>query len=263
VTLHPVVVVSILDHHIRRSEGYRVIGTLLGSNTDGNIEIRDCFPVPHSEGAEVGVDMDFHHNMLDLHHRISPKDSIVGWYSTGSELSENSVILHDFYGKKLTHSPIHLLVDTNLTNFTLSVKAYTATTVVLNEKQLGAQFLPIHCDILSLDSEKIGVDALIQSKTHNELSLFSDLDGLEISVKKLQQMLDTLTDYVNKVVEGKIEGDTNVGLFIAGIIQSLPKLDQAQLEKMFNNSTQDLLLVIYLANLTRTQLHLAEKLQKV
>jgi len=76
-------------------------------------------------------------------------------------------------------------------------------------------------------------------------------------------MLETVSDYVNKVLDGKIEGNPTVGRFLATAMSSLPKIDPATLEKMINNSNQDLLLVVYLANLTRTQLHLAEKLQKV
>jgi hypothetical protein len=54
VKVHPVVIFNILDHFIRRTEGQdRVIGTLLGVNVEGVIEIRNCFPVPHTEGEQV------------------------------------------------------------------------------------------------------------------------------------------------------------------------------------------------------------------
>jgi len=263
VTVHPVVIVSILDHFIRRNEGHRVIGTLLGTNNDGAIEIRNCFPVPHTEGTEVGVDMDFHNNMLELHHRVSPKETIVGWYATGGELNENSAIIHEYFVKKLNHSPIHLNVDTNLTNCTMTTKAYTNVTVTLNEKQLGTQFLPVPCDVISLDSEKIGVDTLLRAKAESTRGLLSDLESLETSIRRLQNLIDSVSEYVNRVLEGKLDGDANVGRFLASSISALPKIDPPTLEKMFNNSIQDLLLVVYLANLTRTQLHLAEKLKKV
>jgi hypothetical protein len=51
--IHPVVIFSILDHYIRRPEGDRVIGTLVGSVNEGIIEIKSSFPVPHSEGEQV------------------------------------------------------------------------------------------------------------------------------------------------------------------------------------------------------------------
>ncbi len=46
----PVVYFSILDHYVRRNDGQdRVIGTLLGTVVGQNIEVSNCFPVPHNE----------------------------------------------------------------------------------------------------------------------------------------------------------------------------------------------------------------------
>ena len=54
--VHPVVILNILDHHSRRNKDQkRVIGTLLGINNDGMIEITNCFPVPHKEVDTVSI----------------------------------------------------------------------------------------------------------------------------------------------------------------------------------------------------------------
>jgi len=87
--------------------------------------------------------------------------------------------------------------------------------------------------------------------------------SLELSLKNLLGMVDTVQDYVNKVLEGKVNGDSRVGRFLADTVSSLPRVDSLLLENIFNSSLQDLLLVVYLSNLTRTQLLLSEKLQKV
>jgi len=262
VSVHPVVIFSVLDHFIRRNEGHRVIGTLLGVINEGQIEVRSSFPVPHTEGDQLAVDMDFHTNMLDLHHKVSPKETIVGWYSTGGDIDENSVMIHDFYSKKMNIAPIHVTIDTNLGNLSLAVKAFTSVPVIFNEKTLGSQFLPIPIEVQALDTEKIGVDALTKSTNGNK-AIVSDLENLESSIKKLDSMLENVSGYVNRVLEKKVEGDTNVGRFLASAISALPKLEPSELERLFNNNVQDLLLVVYLANLTRTQLALSEKLQRI
>jgi len=263
--MHPVVLFNILDHYSRRNDGQRVIGTLTGSISENSIEIRNCFPVPHTEGEQVGVDMEFHHNMLDLHHRVSPKEVIVGWYATGSEINEASVMLHEFYWREINHPPIHLMVDTNLTDYSMAIKAFTSNNITFNDKALGSQFLPIPLAIQTFEAEKLGVDVLMKGKfnVNGSERLLSDLESLESSVHKLQTMLDTASDYVNKVLKDEVPMNNNIGRFLADTVSSLPKIDPSSLEKMFNNSLQDLLLVVYLANLTRTQLTLAEKLQRV
>jgi len=264
--VHPVVIFNILDHFSRRSEdSSRCIGALLGVNNDGVIEIRNSFPVPHTEGVQVGLDLDFQHNMLELHHKVSPKEVIVGWYATGRELNDNSAILHDFYSKEMNRPPIHLTIDTALTNSTLGVRAYVCNNITILEKQMGSQFLPVPVEVQTFDAEKIGLDVLMQgNKMQNSGFMLHDLQTLESSLAKVQQMLDTVSDYVSRVVEqnGPLP-EGNIGRFLASTVAALPTIEPSSLEKMFTNSLQDLLLVLYLSNLTKTQLALAEKLQKL
>jgi hypothetical protein len=49
VNVHPLVLLSILDHHIRRdSTQERVIGALLGTVVNGVVEVTDAFGVGHA-----------------------------------------------------------------------------------------------------------------------------------------------------------------------------------------------------------------------
>ena len=81
VTVHPVALFSILDHFLRRTDDQeRVIGTLLGTRTDTEIEIRNSFAVVHSENVEhVAVDMEYHRTMYELSQKVNSKEVIVGW----------------------------------------------------------------------------------------------------------------------------------------------------------------------------------------
>merc|ERR1711916_74192 len=116
--VHPVVALSVIDHYMRRPEGQkRVIGALLGlPGVNGKVEIRNSIPVPHSETAdEVAVDMEYLSTELDLHSETYPEDEIVGWYATGYEISEYSILLHEFFASSshgaASRHPIHLTVD--------------------------------------------------------------------------------------------------------------------------------------------------------
>jgi len=247
-----------------------VIGTLLGVAHEGIVEIKNSFPVPHTEGEQVAVNIDFHRNMYDLHQKTAPKEVIVGWYATGLEINENSVMIHEFYGKEATpipstHPMVHLVVDTLLTNDTLGIRAYTGTPISFAEQQFGSFFQPLPLDLLMLDVDKIGFESL--SRTTENLGtgvgdLLSDLRNLENAIARLLSMINTISQYVENVVNGTTEGDTTVGRFLAKAVSALPKFDTETVEKLFNNNVQDLLMVVYLANLTRTQIALAEKLQK-
>lgn len=57
-----------------------MLGTLLGTRTETEVEVHSAFAVLHSETSEqVAVDMENHRAMYELHHKVHPKEIIVGW----------------------------------------------------------------------------------------------------------------------------------------------------------------------------------------
>jgi len=265
--LHPVVMWSILDHWARRDEHReRVIGVLLGLNLDGLLDIRNCYPVPHTEGDQVALDVEFYKNMFELHKKANPKEIVVGWYATGPDVDEDSVLIHEFFVNEVQHAPVHLLIDPTLKNATLGIKAFISVPlgIDVSKKRFAAQFLPLSLEISASEAEKIGVEAMMRLKSsagNSSGAIINDIEGLEVSLKKMIEMLESVIKYVDKVLDGSIKPNTNIGRFLADTVAALPRIDSAQFDKMFNNSLQDLLMVVYLANLARAQLVLSEKLQ--
>jgi len=187
--LHPVVVWSILDHWARRDENRdRVIGVLLGLNIDGLIDIRNCYPVPHTEGDQVALEFEFYKNMFELHKKANPKEIVVGWYATGPEVDEDSVLIHEFFVNEMQH-PIHLLIDPTLKNGTLGIKTFVSMPlgIDISKKRFAAQFLPISLEISASDAEKIGIEAMLRLKSsagNSSGTIINDIEGLEVSLKK-------------------------------------------------------------------------------
>ena len=44
-------------------------------------------------------------------------------YSTGPDISEHSVLIHEYYARE-TKNPVHLTVDTSLRGSKMGIKAY-------------------------------------------------------------------------------------------------------------------------------------------
>ncbi|CAI5989453.1 unnamed protein product [Closterium sp. NIES-65] len=187
-TLHPSVLFSICDSFIRRNEDtQRVIGSLLGVvHPDGTVDIRNAYAVPHNEISDtVALDIEYHRTMAELSQRVNPKETIVGWYSTGSGVSPFDVLIHDFYTKEAGH-PIHLTIDTTFQSLaaggasgqpggaTSAVRAYVSTPLFIGEKQLAAAFQEIEVDMRMADAEKIGFDNLRTSVERRP----ADMEGL-------------------------------------------------------------------------------------
>lgn len=44
--------------------------------------------------GQVALDIEYHRTMLELHMRVNPKETIVGWYSTGADIVESDALIH-------------------------------------------------------------------------------------------------------------------------------------------------------------------------
>jgi len=87
VAVHPIVLLSIADHHDRVSsamQNRRVMGILLGDDYKGQVNVLQCFAVPFEEDAADNsvwfVDTNFIDDMYALHRKVTLKERIVGWY---------------------------------------------------------------------------------------------------------------------------------------------------------------------------------------
>jgi translation initiation factor 3 subunit F len=59
--------------------------------------------------------------------------------------------------------------------------------------------------------------------------------------------------YVEAVIAGRETPDTSVGRQLWDLVQSVPKMDTVEFEKMLNSNLRDLLMVIYLSQLTKVK----------
>jgi len=264
VHVHPVVLFSIVDSFERRNEdARRVIGTLLGVCDKNTVEITNCFTVPHNESDdEVAIDIEFAKNMYELHKKVNPAELIVGWYSTGPDITEHSVLIHEYYSRECKN-PVHMTVDTTLRQAGhMSMKAYTSTQMGIPGKTMGTMFTPVPYEVTSHEPESVGVDfiQMVKDRPKRMLSSGNDLHQLTATCIRIQEMLTKVIEYVDNVVAGKVVADNVTGRMLMDLINSVPKIKHEDFEEMVNSNMKDLLMVVYLSNLAKTQLMLSEKL---
>jgi translation initiation factor 3 subunit F len=274
VSVHPLVVLTVLDAYMRRGTGLnRVIGTLLGTKTANLIEVTSCYCVPHQETAEgeIAFDEDYNTKMLSLKKAMAQGEEIVGWFATTAENGQTvdylTCFIHDYYGRLLDDTSIvHLVVDTACTDKKVAVTAYTGTALALGEETLASQFKAVPVTMTATATEKTACDVMVKSVVRGDetkegsSNKLDDLDSLESSITRLLEMLDTNCDYVESVLAGRTPKDDSVGKEIFQALAAVPRMDPDVFGKMFNDRLQDMLMVVYLSNLTRTQLSIADKI---
>ena len=212
--------------------------------------------------------MEYLSTELDLHSETYPEDEIVGWYATGYEISEYSILLHEFFASSshgaASRHPIHLTVDTTMRNGRLSIKGYVSSVLQLGAASFGTQFHPIEITMASFDAEKIGLN-LISRGLHSKdgtIPLTPEMDNLKASLGSLTDHLDAAATYVNDVIEGKIEPDNKIGRFLLSAVSAVPQIEPEAFADMLDSNIKDLLMILYLSNLIRTQLHLSDRIDK-
>ena len=96
----------------------------LGNVDKQSVEITSCYCVPHKDYEErVDVDVVYNQDMLELNKKVSPGENLVGWFTTGNDVTSHSSLIHDYYSRE-TKDPIHLTVDTTLNSGRMGLKAY-------------------------------------------------------------------------------------------------------------------------------------------
>eukprot|EP00629_Pelagomonadales_sp_RCC1024_P001012 CAMPEP_0119277336 /NCGR_PEP_ID=MMETSP1329-20130426/16920_1 /TAXON_ID=114041 /ORGANISM="Genus nov. species nov., Strain RCC1024" /LENGTH=291 /DNA_ID=CAMNT_0007277801 /DNA_START=218 /DNA_END=1090 /DNA_ORIENTATION=- len=270
VKIHPIVVFSVLDHYIRRQEGQeRVIGTLLGSfdPETGVVEVTNAYAVPHTEtGGEVAVGQQFNKNMFDLLSRVNASEQIVGWYATnaadGARVDGVSSLVHKYYSMEAAPA-VHVVVDPRLEGDAgVVVTAFEGTEVEDPGEDGDAYAFAELPSALEFDEgEKLCIDRMIrgQKDPWSSAEMLADVmapddDTAQADVDELVEGVDEVIDYVAAQQKAGKPIDPKCARAMAEAVATLPKIDRAVTEGSLQAETQDVLMVSYLASITKAQL---------
>jgi len=268
VRIHPVVLFNIVDIYERRNtDAKRVIGTLLGTHDkSGNVEISNSFVVQHREANnEVAIDIEVARELYELHRKVNQNEAIVGWFATGGgEVNEYSVVIHDYYSRE-TSNPVHLTVDPSERG--INIKAYVSTPFGVPSKNIGTMFSPLSDVSIAAgyDPEMIGLKAclLASGVSSKPQSIESDLEMIINASQKGQEIIATIIQFIDEsILSGNksIPSNSNdIGRQLMSMVESIIPFGGDD-DDALNSNLKDLLMVIYLANLSKTQLMLNEKL---
>jgi len=270
VRIHPVVLYNIVDIYERRNiDANRVIGTLLGTqDKSGNVEISNSFVVQHREANnEVAIDIEVAKELFELHRKVNPNETIVGWFATGGgEVNEYSVVIHDYYSRE-TSNPIHLTVDPSERG--LNIKAYVSTPFGVPGKNTGTMFslLTDVCVASGYEPEMIGVKACMLASGLPNLgksqSIESELEMIIQTSQKAQEIIAVILQFIDDNIlsaNKSVPSNSNdIGRQLMAMVESIMPFGGDD-DDALNANLKDLLMVVYLANLSKTQLMLNEKL---
>lgn len=233
--------------------------------------------------------MEYQKQMLALHLKANPREVLVGWYATASELNTFSALIQNFYSSPgdgtFPHPAVHLTVST-VPGKDIETRAYISAPVGVTAEraQDSAAFIPVPYEVRYSEAEKGGLEAIAAARDSENQSagLFTDIEALERSIEEVIGMIDRVSKYVESVIDEEAPASAALGQFLLNTLALAPKVEPAQIETNLyvalfplglfiavfyiltllrsNQHIQDILVVSYLANTIRTQMELSNRL---
>lgn len=247
-----------------------MIGALVGTRSeDGSeVEVRSTFAIPHTENEDqVEVDVEYQKNMLALTLKASPRETLLGWYTTSHELNSFSALIQNFFASPETgtfpHPAVHLTISTE-PGASLETKTYISAPVAVSPDRAAESclFIEVPHKLLFSDAERAALGAVTAAAETETRSapVVSDIENLAQALESVSDLLERVSGFVGEVLDEERDGSHALGQYLMNALSLAPKVSNTQIEHDFNNHIQDVLMVSYLANTIRTQIDLAQRL---
>jgi len=187
---------------------------------------------------------------------------------------------HDYYSRLVNEMSIRkeqppiilLTLDVSFSadnNARFPVRAYVRTEAGIPNNKIAQNhhaviFQPLKVEMDAFPGEAVAL-AIVQKGTEAKdrtAYLDAGIEHLEKSTKEMIQWLERLQKYVNEVLkQDEMPSDSSMGRRLMDIVNiANTQLPPEKLERLVKNSLRDYMMISYLANLTKTQLSLQERM---
>lgn len=258
VVIHPIVLLSVVDHYNRVAKGTtkRVIGTLLGEIYDLKLHITNCFGVPFEEDvrdpAVWFLDHNFHENMFQMFKKVNQKERVVGWYSTGPKIKPSDLSIHELF-RRYCPEPILVVMDVQPKEIELPMECYYSVQENTSDEVFKRTFLHVSSSVGAFEAEEVGVEHLLRDIKNASASTLAVRVGDKIAaLKGLAVRLGEISKYLQQVVMGKLPMNQEIVYQLQEIFNLLPDQDCDELVKSFAMETNDMMLALYLGSMLRS-----------
>lgn len=259
VVLHPLVIMNISDHYTRIKAQEEIIpkvfGAILGKQNGRHLELFNSFELQHTESAtgNVEIEMNYFRDKEEQFRQVFKDIDFLGWYTVGSSTAtEKDILIH----RQLTavnESALLLKLDPFSKTANLPITIYESM-IDINDDQPRMLFIEVAYTLVTEEAERIGVDhvARLSSAGSPDVSQVSEHIQMQKSaVKMLHSRIEIILEYVKAVKEGKLPMNEEIMRSCMSLCQRLPVLSTQKFQENFFDQCNDVLLMSYLAGITK------------
>ncbi|KZT53550.1 Mov34-domain-containing protein [Calocera cornea HHB12733] len=259
VIVHPLVLLSVTDHHSRVAARTkkRVVGVLLGQDNGKTINVANSFAVPFEEDEKDPktwfLDHNFIEGMFGMFKKVNAKERMIGWYHSGPKLRSSDQEINDLF-KKYIARPIMVIVDVRQETVGIPTDCYFAVEEIKDDGTATVKtFLHVPSAIEAEEAEEIGVEHLLRDiKDSTTTTLTTRLTQQLASLRGLRSRLGEIQGYLQQVAKGEQPINHALLYSLQDALNLLPDLEEPATTRSFRTTTNDELLVVYLSSLVRS-----------
>lgn len=292
VKIHASALLTILEIVAKQVLNKRIIGTLLGIRSDNGleVEIRDAFMVPCDEtGDSIAIEDQAHKSLFHLYKKSHPKESVLGWFGSMNVIDDTTSLIHDFYSKGVDRAfpypAIYLNVEyineqgqITSPQIITYIGAAVGKPAAKTNVQIGWNktvnvnnsyiFTPIPNEVVDgTNTAKLAYKSLQNSTIDEADSISSIIDGkhpfFAHNLQQVQRNVANLIAYIDANAS-KNQSDENLDLLrkLSNTLLTKPPIltDVDELNKLFDNFNQDVIMIEYLTKAVKDQIELSARI---
>lgn len=161
-----------------------------------------CAPVPFEEDERNQkiwfLDHNYHENMFAMFKKVTAREGVVGWYSTGPKLRENDLEIHEVI-RRYTPNPVLVIIDVLMKEeLEIPTKAYSTVEEVKEDGTTRMKFQHLPSEVGAVEAEEVGVEHLLRDVKDTTISpLATRINNKLLSMKSLLQKIHEMQTYVS------------------------------------------------------------------
>lgn len=274
VIVHPLVLLSVTDHYNRvaKDTKNRVVGVLLGESYKGRLEITNCFAVPFDEDAHdpkiFFLDHGYLESMFYMHKKVSAKERIVGFYSTGPKIRPADIEIDRLFRSKYAAHPVFVIVDVRPGQSGLPTQAYESVQIdgahassAIANGEPDREFVHLASQVGATEAEEVGVEHLLRDVNDPTVgSLAGQVGQVHEGLRGLTDSLRVLSAYLNAVAEGRMPANPEIIANAQTVLNRLPDTSVKEMSDAIAEGLNDQTLSVFIGTLTRSVLSLHDLL---
>jgi 26S proteasome regulatory subunit N8 len=206
------------------------------------------------------LDHNFLENMLAMFRKISAKERVVGFYSTGPQIRQNDLRIYEivrrFLPPRTITAPVFCIIDVRPDRQSLPTTAYKVVEEVSTkdgQRQVKLSFAHVPSQMGAVEAEEVGVEHLLRDINDPTVSTVAFLIKNKISgLATLAEKLVECRDYLLSCAHGDQKVNPDIVANLQTILNLLPNLNTEEMVRSILIKTNDMQLAIYLSALIRS-----------